>query len=170
MSPGELSGPDLAGVVSDAEAAGLPYVVIGGFSVIANGYLRATEDSDLLVPDGAEANAAITRFLDIADARRMRDDKRLNGEEIATADHLRVMTRHGIVDLLRGGAPPLDFETVSSGAFELQFGEQKVRVASLRSVVGFKRLADRPRDRNDLAELESLHGELPVDPIPGLDG
>jgi hypothetical protein len=140
MSPGELSGPDLAGVVSDAEAADLPYVVIGGFSVIANGYVRATEDSDLLVPDGAEADDAIARFLDVAEARRLRDDKRLGTEEIAAADHLRVMTRHGIVDLLR-----------------------------LRSVVGFKRLANRPRDRNDLAELESLHGELPVDPIPGLD-
>jgi hypothetical protein len=169
MSPGELSGPDLAGVVSDAEAAGLPYVVIGGFSVIANGYLRATEDSDLLVPDGAAADEAIVRFLDIAKARRLHDDKHLDAEDVAAADHLRVMTRHGIVDLLRGGAPPLDFETVSNEAFELAFGKQNVRVASLRSVVGFKRLADRPRDRNDLAELESLHGELPVDPIPGLD-
>lgn len=169
MSLGELSGPDLAGVVADAEAAGLPYVVIGGFSVIANGYVRATEDSDLLVPDGSAADEAVARFLDIAAARRLRDDKRLDAEEIAAADHLRVTTRHGIVDLLRGGAPPLDFETVSRGAFELEFGAQKVRIASLRSVVGFKRLANRPRDRNDLAELESLHGELPIDPIPGLD-
>lgn len=169
MPPGELSGPDLAGVVSDAEAAGLPYVVIGGFSVIANGYVRATEDSDLLVPDGSTADQAIARFLEVAEARRLRDGKQLDGEEIGAVDHLRVITRHGIVDLLRGGAPPLDFETVSGGAFEVELGAQKVRIASLRSVVGFKRLADRPRDRNDLAELESLHGELPVDPIPGLD-
>jgi hypothetical protein len=32
-----------------------------------------------------------------------------------------------------------------------------------------KRLAGRPRDLNDLAELEAEHGELPVDPVPGLD-
>jgi hypothetical protein len=44
------------------------------------------------------------------------------------------------------------------------------RFAALSSIVGFKRLAGRPRDRNDLEELEALHGELPVDPIPGLDG
>jgi hypothetical protein len=25
-------------------------------------------------------------------------------------------------------------------------------------------------DRLDLSELEALHGELPIDPIPGLDG
>ena len=61
MSPEELSGPDLDGVVADANAVGLPYVVIGGFSVIANGYLRATDDSDLLVPDGPDADVAIVR-------------------------------------------------------------------------------------------------------------
>jgi hypothetical protein len=27
----------------------------------------------------------------------------------------------------------------------------------------------RPRDRNDLIGLEKNHGELPIDPIPGLD-
>ena len=59
MSQNELSGPDLDGVVADANAAGLPYVVIGGFSVIAHGYLRATRDSDLLVPDGPEADPGL---------------------------------------------------------------------------------------------------------------
>jgi hypothetical protein len=32
-----------------------------------------------------------------------------------------------------------------------------------------ERRADRPRDRNDLIGLAEIHGELPVDPIPGLD-
>jgi len=56
MSQDEPSGPDLDGVVADANAVGLKYVVIGGFSVIANGFLRATKDSDLLVPDGKKKN------------------------------------------------------------------------------------------------------------------
>ena len=43
MSQDEPSGPDLAGVVADANAVGLEYVVIGGFSVIAHGYLRAMD-------------------------------------------------------------------------------------------------------------------------------
>ncbi len=57
--------------------------------------MRVTKDSDLLVPDGSEANAAVVRFL--------------------------------------------------------------------------KRLAGRPQDRLDLSELEAIHGELPLEPIPGLD-
>ena len=55
MSHPEPSGPDLDGVVADANAVGLPYVVIGGFSVMANGFVRATKDSNLLVPAAASA-------------------------------------------------------------------------------------------------------------------
>jgi hypothetical protein len=169
MSPDELSGPDLGGVVADANAAGLPYVVIGGFSVIANGYLRATDDSDLLVPDGADTDEAIRRFLDRAGGTRLYDGKDLTLEDIAGASHLRINSRHGIVDILRGGLRPLDYETVSKRAMTVDVAGHPARVASLSSIVGFKRLADRPRDRNDLEELEALHGELPIDPIPGLD-
>lgn len=169
MSLSEPSGPDLDGVVADANAVGLDFVVIGGFSVIANGYLRATDDSDLLVPDGSDADEAIARFLDRADAKRLHDGKDLISEDIADAEHLRVRSRHGIVDVMRGGLPPLDYETVAERALHVDIGGQPARVAALRSIVGFKRLADRPRDRNDLAELEAFHGELPIDPIPGLD-
>lgn len=169
MSPGEPSGPDLDGVVADANAVGLRYVVIGGFSVMANGFLRATKDSDLLVPDGPEADAAILRFLERIEASRLHDEKVLTAEDVAGADHLRVGSRHGIVDLLRGGLPPLDYESVAAAAIDAEVGGRPAPVASLRSIVGFKRLAGRPQDKRDLEELEAFHGELPIDPIPGVD-
>jgi len=169
MHPGELSGPDLDGVVADANSVGLRYVVIGGFSVIAHGYLRATRDSDLLVPDGPVADAAIRRFLECIDASRLHDGKRLGADDIEGASHLRVTSRHGIVDILRGGLPPLDFETVAADAIELDLNGEAAAFASLRSLVGFKRLAGRGQDRLDLENLERLHGDLPIDPIPGLD-
>lgn len=131
MPPREPSGPDLSGVVADANAVGLEFVVIGGFSVIFHGYIRATMDSDLLIPDGSEADTAILRFLERADGTRLRDEKVFTLEDVAQADNL--------------------------------------RIASLPSIVGFKRLAGRPRDRTDLAELEAIYGDLPIEPIPGLD-
>ena len=169
MSPSELSGPDLNGVVADANAVALPYVVIGGFGVIAHGYLRATKDSDLLVPDGEDADEAILRFLDRAKATRLHDGKVLGGGDVAAAHHLRVNSRHGIIDIMRGGLPPLDFETVARRAVELDVGDEAAPFASLQTIVGFKRLAGRDQDRLDLKALERLHGELPVEPIPGLD-
>ena len=116
MPPDEPTGPDLGGVVADANAVGLEYVVIGGFSVIYHGYLRATKDSDLLVPDGPEANATVLCFLKRIEAKRLRDDKIPTAEDVASAEHLRVFSRHGIIDIMRGGLPPLDFDTVSARA------------------------------------------------------
>ncbi len=169
MPQDEPTGPDLAGVVADANAAGLPCVVIGGFSVIYHGHIRATKDSDLLVPDGAEADEAIGRFLDRAEATRLYDGKQLTSEDIAGAQHLRVASRHGIVDIMRGGIPPLDYETVAQRAVEDVWEGQAVRVAALPSLVGFKRLAGRPQDKQDLLDLQALYGELPIEPIPGVD-
>lgn len=165
----ELSGPDLSGVVADANAVGLPYVVIGGFSVIAHGYLRATKDSDLLVPDGPDADEAILRFLDRIEAKRLSDGKVLTAEDVGDAHHLRVNSRHGIVDIMRGGLPPLDYETVAERAVELDAGGESAPFASLRTIVGFKRLAGRGQDRLDLENLERVNGKLPEDEIPGLD-
>jgi hypothetical protein len=169
MSQDALSGPDLVGVVADADAVGLPYVVIGGFSVIFHGYVRATKDSDLLVPDGPEANDLILRFLERIEAKHFNDDRAVSAAEIAAGEHLRVNSRHGIIDVMRGGTSPLDFDTVFDRADQIEWRGRKIRVASLASVVGFKRVAGRPQDRLDLTELEAIHGELPLEPIPGLD-
>jgi hypothetical protein len=169
MALPEIQGPDLAGVVADATAAGLPHVVIDGFAVIAHGYPRSTKDSDLLVPDGEDGDAAIARFFDLAAARRYSDGKTLTSEDISGAQHLRVETRHGVVDVMRGGLPPLDFDTVSARATTASFRGGEVRVAALASIVGFKRLAGREQDRADLEALERVNGELPFEPIPGLD-
>jgi hypothetical protein len=169
MSLDELCGPDLDGVVADANAVGLPYVVIGGFSVIAHGYVRATRDSDLLIADGAEANEALLRFFDRTEATRVQDGEPLSAQEMEESDHLRVRSKRGIIDILRGGIPPLDYETVAARAIEIDRNGEPARFASLRSLVGFKRLAGRPQDRVDLEHLQRVNGELPIDPIPGLD-
>lgn len=169
VATGEIRAPDLAGVIADANAVGLPHVVIGGFAVIAHGYFRATKDSDLLVPDGPDVDEAILRFLERIDATRFSDGKVLTADDVAGAHHLRVDSRHGVIDVMRGGLPPLDYETVADRAIERSWRGNSVRVASLRSLVGFKRLAGRGQDRVDLEKLEGANGELPIDPIPGLD-
>lgn len=169
MPPAVPTAPDLFGVVADANAAGLDFVVIGGFSVIFHGYVRATKDSDILVPDGPEANEAVLRFLERIEGRRFRDDKVMTIEDIAAAETFRVNSRHGIIDIMRGGLAPLDYETVAARAVTAEREGESFRVAALPTVVGFKRLAGRQQDKLDLAELEALHGELPIEPISGVD-
>lgn len=150
-------------------AAEARFVVIGGFAVIANRFVRATEDVDLLVPDDDQNDRRVLAALTDLHGRRYRDDTPLREEHLLDQMHLRAKTDAGVIDVLRGGVPPLDFDTVAAEAMRADYGEVEFLVAGLRSIVGFKRLSDRPRDRNDLIGLAEIHGELPVDPIPGLD-
>ncbi len=161
--------PELDVAAAAMVAAQARFVVIGGFAVIANRFIRATEDIDFLVPDDPENDRRVLGALLALDGRRLRDNAQLGDEHLLDQTHLRARTRAGVVDILRGGLPPLDYETVEERAMRADYGTVEFLVAGLSSIVGFKRLADRPRDRNDLIGLAEIHGELPIDPIPGLD-
>lgn len=163
------SFPDLSRVIAAFDAEQAEHVVIGGFAVIAHQYLRTTEDVDLLIPDDRENDLRILAALRRLKARR-RDGEPVDEAYVVGRSHVRVEGDGGIVDLLRGGEPPLDFDTVSASAIESELDGVPIRICGLASLVGFKRLSGRPRDRADLEELESLHdGELPLLRIPGLD-
>jgi hypothetical protein len=64
------------------------------------------------------------------------DGKKLAIDDVARRHHLRVNTRHGIVDIMRGGLAPLDYPTVSGRAITDEWEGQTVRIAALPSVVG----------------------------------
>ena len=149
--------------------AGARFVVIGGFAVIANRFVRATEDVDFLVPDDPANDRRVLAALRALAAVRQRDEAPLRDEHLLGQNHLRAVTDAGLIDIVRGGVPPLDFETVVAAAMRADYDGLEVPIASLRSLVGFKRLAGRPQDRQDLERLAEIHGPLPEDPIPGLD-
>jgi hypothetical protein len=161
--------PELDVAVTAMVAAGARFVVIGGFAVIANRFIRATEDIDFLVPDDVDNDRRVLSALTKLDGVRLRDSLPLQEEHLLNMAHLRARTSAGIIDILRGGLPPLDFETVEERAKDAEYSDVRFLVAGLSSIVGFKRLAGRPRDQNDLIGLTEIHGELPIEPIPGLD-
>lgn len=161
--------PELDVAVAAMIEAGARFVVVGGFSVIANRFIRATEDVDFLVPDDvANDRRVLTALLQLGGVH-LRDEAPLRDDHLLGQAHLRAKTRAGIIDILRGGLPPLDFDTVERRAMRADDDGAEFMVAGLSSIVGFKRLAGRPRDRNDLLGLAEIHGELPFEPIPGLD-
>lgn len=161
--------PELDAAAAAMVGEGVRFVVIGGFAVIANRFVRATEDIDFLVPDDEENDRRVLAALLRLHGVRYRDSEPLRPEHLIDQTHLRAITDAGIVDVMRGGLPPLDYDTVAAAAMLADYGSVEFLVASLRSIVGFKRLSDRPRDRNDLLGLAEIHGDLPEDPIPGLD-
>ncbi|HEY2141945.1 MAG TPA: nucleotidyl transferase AbiEii/AbiGii toxin family protein [Solirubrobacteraceae bacterium] len=161
--------PELDVAVAAMVAEGARFVLIGGFAVIANRFIRATEDIDFLAPDDVENDRRVLAALVRLGGVRFRDEAPLREEHLLDQTHLRAKTRAGVVDILRGGLPPLDYDTVEERAMQAEYGEVEFLVAGLSSIVGFKRLAGRPRDRNDLLGLAEIHGELPIESIPGLD-
>jgi hypothetical protein len=161
--------PELDVAVLAMAGEGARFVVIGGFAVIANRFVRATEDIDFLIPDSAENDRRVLAALLKLDGVRLRDQVILGEEHLIARAHLRAMTSAGVIDILRGGLAPLDFDTVERHAIRAEYGGVEFLVAGLSSIVGFKRLAGRPRDRNDLVGLEEIHGKLPFEPIPGID-
>jgi hypothetical protein len=164
-----IADPELDVAVAAMAAEDARFVVVGGFSVIANRFVRATEDIDFLVPDDAENDARVLAALRRLDGRRLRDDEPVHSGHLIGQTHLRSNTSAGVIHVMRGGLPPLDYATVAERALRADYGGAEFLVAGLSSIVGFKRLADRPRDRNDLIGLTEVHGELPIEPIPGLD-
>jgi hypothetical protein len=40
---------------------------------------------------------------------------------------------------------------------------------TIDAIVGSSACSPTPQDRVDLGELKAIHGDLPVEPIPGLD-
>jgi hypothetical protein len=161
--------PELDVAVTAMLAEGARFVVIGGFAVIANRFVRATEDIDFLVPDSVENDRHVLAALLGLGGVRLRDQSVLSEKHLIGQAHLRAVTRAGVIDIIRGGLPPLDYDTVEQRAIRADYGGGEFLLAGLSSIVGFKRLADRPRDRNDLIGLEEIHGELPLDPIPSVD-
>jgi len=160
--------PDLRATTAALLATGARFVVIGGFAVIANDYVRATEDVDILIAEEGPDDDALDRAL-LSVGAKWANGRTFGAGGLAGREHTRLFTRVGIVDLLREGVAPLDLATVSAGALTGDLGDGPFKIAGLESVVAFKRLAGRPRDRNDLLELEQRHGPLPIVSVPGLD-
>jgi len=165
-----LVDPDLAAITAALLETRAAFVVIGGFAVIANDYVRATEDIDLLIPDSPANDDALDAALRALDAHWTTADRPYCAGELAGREHTRLWTCAGLLDLLREGAPPLDFATVRDNAHVGDLGDGRFHVAGLSSIVAFKRLAGRPRDRADLDELREIHGELPDDDLPPTAG
>ncbi|HEV2075503.1 MAG TPA: hypothetical protein VGR10_04645, partial [Thermoleophilaceae bacterium] len=159
MLPAE---PDLRGVAAALGVQAVAYVVIGGFAVIANRHVRATEDVDVLVPEEPENDRRLAMALRTIGWTG-------TAGELAGRPHVRAQTDAGQVDVVREGEPPLDFRSVAAGAIRVEYEGVEVPLAGLASLVAFKRLAGRLRDRADLEALAEIHGELPLLQVPGLD-
>ncbi len=100
----------------------------------------------------------------------------LSLERIPAREHLRVESpTAGVVDVMRGGLPPLDFESVLESSEAIEVMGRTIPFASLPAS-WIQAARGRRRDLEDLAALELRWGPLPEptsaltrrrDPVPG---
>lgn len=144
--------PDFRDLLEAFAAAGVRYVLIGGYAVIFHSRPRATKDVDLLVAidddNRARLATALTAF----------------GAPASVIDGARSMTAEDIVyfgqkplrvDLL-GSASGIDFESVYARAIRSVLDGVPTRVIALDDLIANKKASGRDQDLKDCAVLQRV--------------
>lgn len=148
--------------------AGVEFVVIGGFAVIAHGYVRATKDLDIVPAPTGENYERLASLLRELDAEQVGVDAHLLPNQptdpggLAAGGSFQLITSLGRLDIMQKSDDVPAYQRLLDTAAVAHFRGRDVRVCSLVELFRMKRRAGRPQDLADLAALEAAHG--PVDP------
>ena len=147
-------------------ASGTRYVVVGGVATVLHGYARLTADVDLILDLEREAAARAMRALA---ALGLRPRVPVSAEDFAderirenwvSDKGMRVFSLYKPNDPLLSvdlfAEHPVDFERLFERAEVCKIDNVPIRIASIPDLIQLKRLADRPRDREDVAKLEEI--------------
>lgn len=139
--------------------AEIRFVLVGGLAVNAWGYLRATQDVDV-VPDPAPENLAKLDSLLKELGGRVDVGGRLLAPSaisafLRTGDRTLVLTELGRIDVLQGLPQVPAFAELDADATAVEVEGLTLRVCSLEHLLAMKRASERPRDRDDLEALEA---------------
>jgi hypothetical protein len=152
-------------LLADLNRESVRYVVVGGIAVIRHGVVRATKDLDVVVACDEPTAAALRRLMEEWEATRPAGAEESRSLP-APGWPLHLRTKHGLIDVLADGPPPVDLEGLLARSDERRVDGVPARICSLSDLVGFKRSAGRSTDLEDLRLLETAHGELPDPPRP----
>jgi predicted nucleotidyltransferase len=135
------------------------FILVGGLAVNAWGYMRATQDVDV-VPDPDHENLArLDGLLRELGGRVDVGGRLLDSDAISTflrtGDRTLVRTELGQVDVLQGLPQVPRYEELEKQAKEIDVDGLSVRVCSFEHLLEMKRAGDRHRDRDDLEALEA---------------
>jgi hypothetical protein len=139
---------------------GVDFVVVGGIAATLYGSPRDTFDLDICPSQDPGNLDALGRALADMDARLrgveedvpfVPDARTLRGVELLTLE-----TRFGALDVLirPDGWPP--YAQLRRRATRLDVGPAAVLVASIDDLLTMKGIADRDKDRADIAELKAI--------------
>lgn len=140
---------------------GVPFVVVGGHAVNLHGYVRATEDTDILWIRSRAAEAALLHALadvraeyigtELDPATKIEQTHPVTEAFVRSQRLMMLCTTAGFVDLFDyvPGFPEVPVATIHAAAVEVD----GVRYASLDWLRKLKQASGRPKDLLDLENL-----------------
>ncbi len=154
--------PDLAGLVGVLADYRVRYVVIGGVAVAAHGYVRATEDVDL-VPDPDRDNLdRLGNALVSLDAGLSADPARGIGpaerQALYRGRNLTLTTRLGDIDVVQRLPGVPGYAELAADAHDAAIGGVPIAVASRAHLIAMKQARGSAQDRADLERLAPPEG------------
>lgn len=159
-----LGSDDPLNVFQLLACAGVPFVIIGGHAVVFHGYVRTTEDADLIFERTPASESALLEFLQSIHACWISDERDpATGHERLVAvspayvrnAHLMMLTTDlGFLDLYDyiPGFPDVPVADIFSDSVELD----NLRFVSLHWLRKLKQAAGRHKDLDDLEHLPSF--------------
>jgi len=137
---------------------GVDFVVIGGVAVQTHGYLRGTNDLDIVArPTALNFSRVSEALLDLrAELRAPGTMKLTDPHQLRRAPLIPLMTRSGPLDILgvehvTGG--PHDYDALWDSALTVELRGRPVAVAGLSDLIRMKRAAGRDQDLMDIEAL-----------------
>jgi predicted nucleotidyltransferase len=135
------------------------FVLVGGLAVNAWGYMRGTQDVDVVPDPDSENLAKLDRLLRELGGKVDVGGRLLDSASISTflrtGDRTFVHTELGQVDVLQGLPQVPRYEELEREAKWIDIDGLSVRVCSLEHLLAMKRAGGRPRDQDDFEALEA---------------
>lgn len=149
---------DLRSLLNALYEAGVDFVVIGGVAVGAHGFIRGTEDLDI-VPDPdpdnlrrlSDALSTLESTLPTVGERPFNPE--IDFGVIRQGGNVTAMTKFGGLDVVQRAQGVPSYSQLFVDAIESELLGVPVRVCSLQRLREMKRAQDRTQDRLDLENL-----------------
>ena len=149
-----MLNPDFRDMWSESDAAGVEYLIVGGYAVAQHGYVRATGDLDFWVRRTPENADRVLRALSSfgAPAGLVTRDDLLNPEMIA-----QIGVEPNRIDIL-SDIDGVDFDDAYPSRVTVRVDEMEIPFVGLQHLLQNKRATGRPEDAVDADRLENARG------------
>lgn len=149
---------DLRSLLEALNTAGVTFIVIGGVAVGAHGYVRGTEDLDLVPDPDPENLSRLTEALtDLESTLPTVAERPFEAAQdagvIRRGGNVTAMTRFGGLDIVQRARGVPSYSQLIDDAVESELLGIPIQVCSLTRLREMKAAQDRPQDRADLANL-----------------